>query len=131
MLTPRQRELLIFIRRYMDDNGYAPTLSRMSEELNLASKSSAFRLLSAMEKRGFIRRLSHRERAIEILQMPTDVIDPFDARQALHDLVSTYQQGRFPTSRQWEAAAVVLGGKKLRSRDPKPALKPPGKSDDA
>jgi SOS-response transcriptional repressor LexA len=111
MLTPRQRELLIFIKGYMDDHGYAPTLSRMAHELNLASKSSAFRLLAAMEKRGFIRRMPHRERAIEILQMPTDVVDPTDARQALHELVSTYRQGRFPTSLQWQAAAAVLGNR--------------------
>lgn len=70
MLTPRQNELLVFIQNYALANGYAPTFSEMAEAINVASKSNIHRLVSALEERGFIRRLQKRQRAIEIIRMP-------------------------------------------------------------
>lgn len=109
MLTPRQRQLLLFLKDYIDRNGYPPTMDTMATALGFASKSSPFRLLNCLEKRGFIRRVNQQHHSVEILRMPPDWIACADARLALEDLVSTYEAGRFPTSEQWAEASAVLG----------------------
>lgn len=109
MLTPRQRQLLLYLKAYIGEHAYAPTLDEMAEQLGFASKSSPFRLLTCLERRGFIRRLSQQQRAIEIIRMPPDWAGENDARRSLQDLVSTYQSGRFPTAEQWAEASLVLG----------------------
>jgi repressor LexA len=70
MLTPRQNDCWLFLAKYTAEHGYAPSFEEMADALNLASKSSIHRLLGALEERGFIRRLRHRSRAIEVLKMP-------------------------------------------------------------
>ena len=70
MLTRKQLELLDFIRVRMDAEGVPPSFDEMKEALALRSKSGIHRLITALEERGFIRRLAHRARAIEIVKLP-------------------------------------------------------------
>src|SRR5882757_3520566 len=70
MLTAKQRELLLFIDKRLNENGISPSFDEMREALALKSKSGVHRLISALEERGFIRRLPNRARALEVLKMP-------------------------------------------------------------
>ena len=70
MLTAKQRELLIFIDDRLKADGVSPSFDEMREALDLKSKSGVHRLISALEERGFIRRLPNRARALEILKLP-------------------------------------------------------------
>lgn len=70
MLTAKQRELLMFIRSRLDESGISPSFDEMREALDLKSKSGVHRLISALEERGFIRRLPNRARALEVLKVP-------------------------------------------------------------
>jgi repressor LexA len=70
MLTTKQKELLTFINTRLQDTGVPPSFDEMKEALALQSKSGVHRLIIALEERGFIRRLPHRARAIEIIKLP-------------------------------------------------------------
>ncbi|MGR3540688.1 MAG: transcriptional repressor LexA [Hasllibacter sp.] len=70
MLTRKQLELLDFINRRMRQDGVPPSFDEMKDALDLRSKSGIHRLITALEERGFIRRLAHRARAIEIVKLP-------------------------------------------------------------
>lgn len=76
MLTRKQLDLLKFIHARSLQNGVSPSFDEMKEALNLRSKSGIHRLITALEERGFIRRLAHRARAIEILKMPEGMEAP-------------------------------------------------------
>ncbi len=73
MLTAKQHELLLFIQRKLEETGISPSFEEMKEALDLKSKSGVHRLISALEERGFIRRLPNRARALEVLKQPEDV----------------------------------------------------------
>ena len=70
MLTRKQYDLLHFIHRRLQKDGVPPSFDEMKEALDLRSKSGIHRLITALEERGFIRRLAHRARAIEIVKLP-------------------------------------------------------------
>ncbi|OWU83850.1 LexA family transcriptional regulator [Oceanicola sp. 22II-s10i] len=70
MLTKKQLDLLEFIHKRMQRDGVPPSFDEMKEALDLRSKSGIHRLITALEERGFIRRLAHRARAIEIVRLP-------------------------------------------------------------
>ena len=70
MLTAKQRELLLFIDERLKQDGVSPSFDEMREALDLKSKSGVHRLISALEERGFIRRLPNRARALEVLKLP-------------------------------------------------------------
>ena len=70
MLTRKQHELICFISDRLEETGVSPSFEEMKEALDLKSKSGVHRLISALEERGFIRRLPNRARALEILKMP-------------------------------------------------------------
>lgn len=70
MLTAKQHQLLLFIHRRLDETGISPSFEEMKEALDLRSKSGVHRLISALEERGFIRRLPNRARALEVLRQP-------------------------------------------------------------
>ncbi|KCV83414.1 LexA repressor [Actibacterium atlanticum] len=70
MLTRKQLELLDFINKRVQRDGVPPSFDEMKEALDLRSKSGIHRLITALEERGFIRRLAHRARAIEIVKLP-------------------------------------------------------------
>ncbi|MEO8722722.1 MAG: transcriptional repressor LexA [Sphingobium sp.] len=73
MLTAKQQELLIFIQNRLEKGGVSPSFDEMKDALDLKSKSGIHRLISALEERGFIRRLANRARALEVLKLPDGV----------------------------------------------------------
>jgi repressor LexA len=70
VLTAKQRELLLFIDARLKESGISPSFDEMREALDLKSKSGVHRLISALEERGFIRRLPNRARALEVVKLP-------------------------------------------------------------
>jgi repressor LexA len=70
MLTRKQHELLLYIHKHLGETGVSPSFEEMKEALDLKSKSGVHRLISALEERGFIRRLANRARALEVVKMP-------------------------------------------------------------
>ncbi|ANY20712.1 LexA repressor [Tsuneonella dongtanensis] len=74
MLTAKQRELLHFITVRLEESGISPSFEEMKEALDLKSKSGVHRLISALEERGFIRRLANRARALEVIRQPEDSV---------------------------------------------------------
>mgnify|MGYP001414342858 CR=1 FL=1 len=70
MLTKKQKNLLLFINKKLRSSGISPSYEEMKESLNLKSKSGIHRLISALEERGFIRRLPHKARALEVIKLP-------------------------------------------------------------
>jgi len=70
MLTRKQQELLLYIDERLHQSGVSPSFEEMKEALDLKSKSGVHRLISALEERGFIRRLPNRARALEVLKVP-------------------------------------------------------------
>jgi repressor LexA len=82
MLTKKQLDLLDFIQTRLQRDGVPPSFDEMKEALDLRSKSGIHRLITALEERGFIRRLAHRARAIEIVKLPEALADKHGARSA-------------------------------------------------
>ena len=74
MLTRKQHDLLMFIHERLREDGVPPSFEEMKEALDLRSKSGIHRLITALEERGFIRRLAHRARALEILKLPESAV---------------------------------------------------------
>src|SRR6187431_1692260 len=72
MLTKKQHQLLQFIRERMNADGVSPSFDEMKEAPDLASKSGIHRLITALEERGFLRRLPHRARALEVVKLPQE-----------------------------------------------------------
>ena len=70
MLTKKQKNLLLFINKKLRSSGISPSYEEMKESLSLKSKSGIHRLISALEERGFIRRLPHKARALEVIKLP-------------------------------------------------------------
>ena len=70
MLTRKQHELLLYIDKHLSETGVSPSFEEMKDALDLKSKSGVHRLISALEERGFIRRLPNRARALEVLKVP-------------------------------------------------------------
>jgi len=70
MLTQKQKDLLLFINERLNETGVPPSFDEMKDALALKSKSGIHRLITALEERGFIRRLPHRARALEVLRLP-------------------------------------------------------------
>jgi repressor LexA len=82
MLTKKQRDLLDFIQTRLQRDGVPPSFDEMKEALDLRSKSGIHRLITALEERGFIRRLAHRARAIEIVKLPDAMTEKQTGRAA-------------------------------------------------
>jgi repressor LexA len=76
MLTAKQRELLLFINQRLVATGVSPSFDEMKDALRLKSKSGIHRLVSGLEERGFIRRLPHRARALEVVKLPEESAAP-------------------------------------------------------
>ncbi|NIA67311.1 transcriptional repressor LexA [Pelagibius litoralis] len=73
MLTKKQHELLLFIHGHLQRHGVSPSFDEMKEALTLKSKSGIHRLITGLEERGFIKRLPHRARAVEVTRLPDDL----------------------------------------------------------
>lgn len=82
MLTRKQYELLMFIQERLRQTGVSPSFDEMKEALNLRSKSGIHRLITGLAERGFIRRLAHRARALEVVRMPENAGTPAAAPPA-------------------------------------------------
>ncbi|WP_284125579.1 transcriptional repressor LexA [Parerythrobacter aestuarii] len=118
MLTAKQHELIRFIQQRLEDTGISPSFEEMKEALDLKSKSGVHRLISALEERGFIRRLPNRARALEVLKQPEDVVGggkpandvvasrtiaPTVAPQAANDVIEIPLHGRIAAGAPIEA----------------------------
>ena len=110
MLTRKQHELLCYINDHLGETGVSPSFEEMKEALDLKSKSGVHRLISALEERGFIRRLPNRARALEVMRMPdaksgiaskpaTPVVPP----QPANDIIELPLHGRIAAGTPIEA----------------------------
>ena len=93
MLTQKQHDLLKFIDKRLKKNSISPSYDEMKDALGLASKSGIHRLITALEERGFIRRLPHRARALEIIKLP-GAQKTAQAPEAANDSVSIPMMGK-------------------------------------
>mgnify|MGYP001266573349 FL=1 len=100
MLTQKQLDLLEFIQKRLSKNGVPPSFDEMKEALDLRSKSGIHRLITALEERGFIKRLANRARAIEIVKMPNS---PEFQNKTKSDM---YSSARTPFSANSSAAPI-------------------------
>jgi repressor LexA len=99
MLTKKQHELLMFINQRLTATGVSPSFDEMKDALNLRSKSGIHRLISGLEERGFIRRLAHRARALEVIKLPEESAAP-----------GTVERGRFsPTVIRGDFSGALPG----------------------
>lgn len=112
MLTRKQYELLMFINRRLNDSGVSPSFDEMKEALDLKSKSGIHRLITSLEERGFLRRLAHKARALQVLKLP-------DAAAIYPSAVTAFpppENRRSPGLREGEAAGftpqLIAGGLK-------------------
>lgn len=96
MLTRKQHELLLFIHERLKEAGIPPSFDEMKEALDLASKSGIHRLITALEERGFIRRLPNRARALEVLRLPDSIAPGLNAARKFSPSVIEGSLGRRP-----------------------------------
>ncbi|NMW31484.1 transcriptional repressor LexA [Altererythrobacter sp. RZ02] len=109
MLTAKQHELIRFIQARLEETGISPSFEEMKAALDLKSKSGVHRLISALEERGFIRRLPNRARALEVLKNPEDVLPDNAVPAAANDPVSAAVSRTItPPQRQPEPANDVI-----------------------
>jgi repressor LexA len=94
MLTRKQHELLVFIHERMKESGIPPSFDEMKEALDLASKSGIHRLITALEERGFIRRLPNRARALEVIRLPDSMAPGLNAARRFSPSVIEGSLGR-------------------------------------
>ena len=105
MLTRKQHELLVFINQRLRATGVAPSFDEMKDALNLRSKSGIHRLISGLEERGFIRRLPHRARALEVVKLPEESAAPASGTPS-----AEAERGRFsPTVIRGDFAVALPG----------------------
>jgi repressor LexA len=94
MLTRKQHELLLFIHERLKESGIPPSFDEMKEALDLASKSGIHRLITALEERGFIRRLPNRARALEVLRLPDSIAPGLNAARKFSPSIIQGGHGR-------------------------------------
>ena len=105
MLTRKQHELLLFIHQRMMETGIPPSFDEMKVALDLASKSGIHRLITALEERGFIRRLPNRARALEVLRLPESLTPGLAGRGSS----AASESGRKKTQRTLSPAPAASG----------------------
>ncbi len=112
MLTRKQHELLLFVNERIKADGVSPSFDEMKEALGLRSKSGIHRLITGLEERGFIKRLPHRARALEVLRLPDDAaVDRSERRRKGRPFAPNVIEGNFPAdSRPRSARAVETTG---------------------
>ncbi len=105
MLTAKQQQLLLFIDERLNSGGVSPSFDEMKDALGLKSKSGVHRLISALEERGFIKRMANRARALEVLKLP----DGLEAKGSDSNVVSAnFSQASSPADNTLE---IPLHGK--------------------
>jgi repressor LexA len=109
MLTVKQKELLMFIHERLTETGVPPSFDEMKEALDLKSKSGIHRLITALEERGFVRRLPHRARAMEIVRLPDSMPQSVTARaRGFSPSVIEGSLGRVPEVPDGESAPQTV-----------------------
>ncbi|WP_297492373.1 transcriptional repressor LexA [Acidocella sp.] len=115
MLTAKQHELLVFIDKHLRETGCSPSFEEMKEALDLRSKSGIHRLISALEERGFLRRHKHRARALEVVRLSEDMLQPArDVPRFAANVIQGNFAGKMPGVRAGsdaEAVSLPLYGK--------------------
>ncbi|EKF43746.1 LexA repressor [Nitratireductor indicus C115] len=106
MLTRKQHELLLFIHERLKETGIPPSFDEMKEALDLASKSGIHRLITALEERGFIRRLPNRARALEVLRLPDSIAPGLNPARKFSPSVIEGSLGRTPPPASKQPATV-------------------------
>ncbi|MEZ5695988.1 MAG: transcriptional repressor LexA [Sphingomonadaceae bacterium] len=107
MLTAKQHELIRFIQQRLEETGISPSFEEMKEALDLKSKSGVHRLISALEERGFIRRLPNRARALEVVKLPEDAVSGGPRSAPANDVVAKTVAPP-PAARQPAAANDII-----------------------
>ena len=128
MLTKKQKNLLVFINKRIRSLGVSPSYEEMKNSLNLKSKSGIHRLISALEERGFIRRLPHKARALEVLKLPetasaNDIYNSFSPsviKGGLDENNSTTENNEIPILGKIAAGSPVEAIQNEISRIPLP-----------
>ena len=128
MLTKKQKNLLVFINKKIRSTGVSPSYEEMKNSLNLKSKSGIHRLISALEERGFIRRLPHKARALEVLKLPetasaNDIYNSFSPsviKGGLDENNSTTEDNEIPILGKIAAGSPVEAIQNEISRIPLP-----------
>ena len=118
MLTRKQYELLVFIHKHLNEHGISPSFDEMKAALGLKSKSGIHRLITGLEERGFIHRLPHRARALEVVRLPENQQAAAAQQAGKPGFQPTVIQGDFRTSlagvaaqRATEPVSLPLYGK--------------------
>jgi repressor LexA len=109
MLTRKQLELLDFIKTRMDIDGVPPSFDEMKDALDLRSKSGIHRLITALEERGFIRRLAHRARALEIVKLPESMERPVFKPKVIQGERAELPRGAPPLDAVYAMELPVMG----------------------
>ena len=129
MLTKKQKNLLMFINKKLRSSGVSPSYEEMKQSLNLKSKSGIHRLISALEERGFIRRLAHKARALEVIKLPetasaNDIYNSFSPsiiKGGLDEESSSGEDSEIPVLGKIAAGTPVEAIQNEVSRIPLPA----------
>jgi SOS-response transcriptional repressor LexA len=132
MLTPSHYELLSFIETYSLEKGFSPSFDEMKDAVGLTNKSGVHRLLKCLEERGYVRRLFHKARALEIIRRPGEppsrssmdaafvsaakAILPKDQLDAIRDLATALVGGKSTAQHASSAARKVLDGEDYGQR---------------
>ncbi len=112
MLTRKQHQLLLFIHEHLGEHGVSPSFDEMKNALGLRSKSGIHRLITALDERGFIRRLAHRARAVEILRLPENLrAAPSDAPAATTAAAPATVTGFAPRVIEGDFGATLAGAR--------------------
>ena len=105
MLTKNQKNLLLYINKKIRSTGISPSYEEMKDSLNLKSKSGIHRLISALEERGFIKRLAHKARALEVVKLPENA----SANDIFNTFTPSVIKGGLDTSPNTSSEISVLG----------------------
>ena len=109
MLTRKQLDLLKFIQSRVQLEGVPPSFDEMKDALDLRSKSGIHRLITALEERGFIRRLAHRARAIEIIKLPESLKPHGFQPQVIDGSTSMLPRGAQAVERSNSLEVPIMG----------------------
>ncbi len=105
MLTKKQKNLLIYINKKIRSSGISPSYEEMKNSLNLKSKSGIHRLISALEERGFVKRLAHKARALEVVKLPENA----SANDIFNSFTPSVIKGGLDNTKQNSSKVSVLG----------------------
>ena len=105
MLTKKQKNLLVYINKKIRSTGVSPSYEEMKTSLNLKSKSGIHRLISALEERGFVRRLAHKARALEVIKLPENA----SANDIFNSFTPSIIKGGLDTAPNTDSEISVLG----------------------